>query len=79
MKARTVVEEIFETPIRDEDLNRNVSDVLEWSSYEILTYMVEMSERWGADVTIEQISMVETVWDLLQLTEECRLWATRGK
>lgn len=51
------------------DLDKKVADVLIWDSFHIMNYLVEVEERFHKRITVEQISEVESLHDLLQLME----------
>ncbi len=64
-----LISEIFEVDLRQEDLSRKVTDVLIWDSFHIMNYLMEVEEQFQKRITVEQISEVGYVYELLQLME----------
>ncbi len=74
MDAVAVISEIFQTNINGHDLEEKISDVLNWNSFEILNFMTEMSERYQVDITIEEITRITRLQDLVILVQACQTY-----
>ncbi len=72
MEAVTVINEIFQINIEAHNMEENVSDVLNWNSFEILNFMTEIFERYRKEITIEQITQITTLEDLVMLVQMCQ-------
>lgn len=72
MEAVTVINEIFQINIKAHNMEENVSDVLNWNSFEILNFMTEIFERYRKEITIEQITQITTLEDLVMLVQMCQ-------
>lgn len=70
--AEELINEIFEVEIQEDQISKKIEDVVEWNSFMIMNFMVEMSERYQAEISVEDISGIETMRDLLQLVIERR-------
>lgn len=62
-----VLNDIFESKLTINDVEKEVQEVLPWDSFHIMNFLVEMEERFNKKVTIEHISEVYYIQDLLQL------------
>lgn len=69
-KKIELLEDIFEAELTMEDLDREIEEVLAWDSFHIMEFLVEADERFQRKITVEQISAVRYVCDLLSLLEE---------
>lgn len=61
-----VLNDIFESKLTINDVEKEVQEVLPWDSFHIMNFLVEMEERFNKKVTIEHISEVYYIQDLLQ-------------
>ncbi len=73
-KALEIVNEIFDCNVTERDLGRFVEDVIEWDSFLIMNFMSKMSERYQAAITVEQISEIQILEDLVELIENNTLY-----
>lgn len=58
---------IFEIELQISDIDKEVADVLKWDSFHIMCFMVETEKQFHKKITIQQISEICSVNDLLQL------------
>lgn len=65
-----LLKDIFEAELTMEDLDREVGEVLAWDSFHIMEFLVGAEEEFQRRITVEQISAVRYVCDLLSLLEE---------
>jgi len=72
-KAMKVFDEIFEVPLKIEDLEKQVEEVLDWDSFTIMEFMVQISEKYDITIDIAQISAIVTVKDLIDLIHNCMI------
>lgn len=70
--AKALINEIFEVEINEDEIEKRIENVLEWNSFMIMNFMAEMSERYHAEISVDDISGVETIDDLLDLIIERR-------
>ncbi len=64
-----LLNEIFERKLAADDLDKEVESSLEWDSFHIMNFLVTIKETYGRKISIEQISAVQYIRDLLQMME----------
>lgn len=64
-----LLNEIFEAELTMDDLEQNVEDVLLWDSFHIMDFMAEMAEHFQKRITLEQISEIKRIRELLRFME----------
>ena len=63
-----LLKDVFEIDLSLDDLDREVSEALPWDSFHIMNYLVEAEEQFGNRISIEQISEIKKIRELLDLT-----------
>lgn len=64
-----LLNDIFESELTINDMEKEVKEVLEWDSFHLMNFLVEIEERFGKRVSIEDISMICSVCDLVNIVE----------
>ena len=70
-EAIEVINDILGLQIEKSDLEQNIQDAMDWDSFEIMRFMTQIFERYAVTVNITQISMIDTVRDLVELVVQC--------
>lgn len=65
-----LLNEIFETNLGPDDLDRELVTALEWDSFHIMSFLVMSEEQFDKKISIEQLAEVRYIRDLLQLLEK---------
>lgn len=68
-KKLELLNDIFEADLTQDDLDMEVKTVFKWDSFHIMDFLVETEERFHRRITIEEISRVSCVRDLIRLME----------
>ncbi len=68
-KKIKILNDVFELELTENDLNKEIEKVLPWDSFHIMEFLAEIEERYNKRITIEQISRVKKICDLLNLIE----------
>ncbi len=66
-KKIQLLNDIFEVGLTDDDLEKDVEEVLPWDSFYIMEFLVKAEEEFHKRITIEEISGVGSIKELLQL------------
>ena len=61
---------IFESDLTVEDIEKEVQDVLQWDSFHIMNFLMEMEEQFQIKISIEEISEIYCVRDLLRMVKK---------
>ena len=69
-KKIELLNEIFDTEITVNDVDKEIGALLDWNSFQIMNFMVETEERFHKRITVEQISQVKYIQDLLAMMEQ---------
>ncbi len=69
-KKIELLNEIFDTEITVNDVGKEIGALLDWNSFQIMNFMVETEERFHKRITVEQISQVKYIQDLLAMMEQ---------
>ena len=62
--------DIFESDLTVEDIEKEVQDVLQWDSFHIMNFLMEMEEQFQIKISIEEISEIYCVRDLLRMVKK---------
>lgn len=69
-KAIQIFNEIFEVNLNEEDLKKDVEDVLDWDSFIIMKFISDMAMKYNVTIDIQQLSFLQSVQDVLDLIGE---------
>lgn len=64
-----ILNNIFDVELTLDDLEKELCEVFEWNSFYIMNFLVDMEDRFHKKITVEQISEVKYVYELLHLME----------
>ena len=67
MEKIEILNEIFDTEMTVNDVDKEIGAVLDWNSFQIMNFLVETEELFHKRITVEQISQVKYIRDLLVL------------
>lgn len=67
-----IIEEICEITVSDYKPQEKLQDVLQWDSFAILNFMAEVENQYHYHLTVEDMSEIETIEELIQLLDEKR-------
>lgn len=70
-KEFNLIEEMLNINMEYYDLNTDLSEVSEWDSFNILFFMTKIEEKYGSKLTLEDISDLCQVKDLVRLLQQC--------
>lgn len=70
-EAIKVFEEIFQLQLKEDELEKEIGEVLDWDSFTIMEFMSEISERYNKTIDIVQLSAIDTIQDVLELIFNC--------
>ena len=71
MSELEIINEIFETRLRAEDMNLTIKEAVDWDSFNIMNFMTEIFDRYQITLDIIQISSIKYVKDLAALVKTC--------
>ena len=69
-KKIELLNEIFDTEITVNDVGKEIGALLDWNSFQIMNFLVETEERFHRRITVEQISQMKYIQDLLVMMEQ---------
>lgn len=64
-----LLSEIFETELTMDDLEQDVEEALLWDSFHIMDFLAETEKHFRKRITLEQISEIKKVCELLRFME----------
>lgn len=69
-EALQILNDIFESELTMNDIEKEVQEILPWDSFHIMNFIVEIEEKFQKEITIDKISNINYVKDLLNLIEQ---------
>lgn len=61
------INKVFEVNLTIEDIDKNIEDVIEWSSYEALLFMNYLQEKYQKKVLLKELVKLHKIGDMIDV------------